>query len=71
MISRDYQNNWTNDGRRPSFVLFLNQMIYIRQSSLIQKKMDALPIRAIDDCARDGGKELFYQDVLLSLIEFL
>ena len=30
MISRNYQNNWTNDGRRPSFVLFLNKTLYIR-----------------------------------------
>ena len=34
MILRDYQNNWTNDGSHPSFVLFLNKMIYVRHLSL-------------------------------------
>ena len=38
MIFRDYQNNWTNDGRRPSFVLFLNEMIYIHHLSLRPKE---------------------------------
>ena len=34
IISRDYQNNWTNDGRRQSFVLSLNHTIYICHLSL-------------------------------------
>ena len=35
MISRDYQNNWTNDGKRPPFVLFLNKTLYILNLSRI------------------------------------
>ena len=34
MISRDYQNNWTNDGRCPFVVLSLNWTLYIRHLSL-------------------------------------
>ena len=34
MIWRDYQNNWTNDGRHLSFVPFLNKMLNICHLSL-------------------------------------
>ena len=35
MISRNYQNNGTNDGRRLSFVLFSNEMIFTRHLPVI------------------------------------